>query len=557
MESAVALYAFGGLCVALYAFDRFGNPPIWRTTTTSTLYWAASIGYVAAAVGAFYLLAKLIETNPKALEAFLFYETPVGAAPGAPGESPTLPSGLPAPLIAALFLTILLPRIPYLSKIDAFIQKAFREFGAIPRKSRELARLLRRAEYEAPERTIPGVARAVREQGLSFETLSAAPRGTLEARWLKTVALFALIEEAAESDEEGGAEAEAPPPDKPSYRSAFTRHREEQYGEIRAGYIRLSEIAPLVLCAPQRADGEAEAPHAVAGLEQGFDRDLRNLLREMSHLISCGVLSSQLSAAGVYRELDRWGFRSIARQKGLISANEFAGIVVTLFVYLLVAFRLTRPEQPDMWQSCATALTIALSMTAAGVWAVGLKTRFPDFAARSSADLFGGRRVIAYLASGVLAVLTWLAIVYIRRMLETGEDAVLILGYLANVAPYSLVLFCTAFAVSWMADSSWQRWRVPPLAASLLEGVALAAVVVATGYVALAEIMAANPDALRSRSIPPVFLLMVNGGIGFIIGFLIPSLYRRSRPSLADAQASAQTALGIEPGAPAAETARP
>ena len=552
MDGAVALYAFGGLCVALYAFDRFGNPPIWRTTTTSTLYWSASIGYVTAAVAAFYLLAKLIETNPKALGAFLFYEASVGGSPGAADESPELPSELPAPLISALFLTILLPRIPYLSKLDAFIQKAFREFGAIPRKSRELSRMLRRADYATPERMIPRIKRAVREQGLSFDRLDAAPKGTLEARWLKAVALFALIEEAAEVEEEAGAEAETPPQDERRGRSAFTRHREDQYAEIRSAYTRLSEIAPLVLCPAQPSNDPAEASHAIGSVGQGFERDLRGLLREMSHLISCGVLSTQLGASGVYRELARWGFKAIAQQKGLISANEFVGIVVTLFVYLLLAFRLTRPQQADIWQSCASALTIALSTTAAGVWAIGLKTRFPDFAARSSADLLGGRKVIAYLASGALAVLTWLALIYIRRMLETGEDALLILGYLGKVAPYSIVLFCTAFAVSWMADESWEQWRVSPLLVSILEGVTLAAVVVVAAHLALGEILASNPEALRNRSIAPGFLLMVNGGIGFIIGFLIPSLYRRSRPPAGEPQASGPPAPGIKRRLPAA-----
>lgn len=178
-------------------------------------------------------------------------------------------------------------------------------------------------------------------------------------------------------------------------------------------------------------------------------------------------------------------------------------------------------------------------MAAAGVWAVGLKTRFPDFAARSSSDLFGGRKVIAYLVAGLLAVLTWLAVTYLRRMLETGDDALLIFGYLGKVAPYGIVLFCTAFAVSWMADNSWERWRAPPLAASLLEGVALAAVVVGAAYLALAEILAADPETLRNRSPSPGFVLMVNGGVGFILGFLVPSLYRKSR-----AGAAAQEARG-------------
>ena len=544
MEGAVALYAFGGLCVALYAFDRFANPPKWRTTTTTTLYWSASAGYVASAVGAFYLLAKLIETNPKILEVFLFYEIPLDAPAGAIGESPSLPSDLPAPLISALFLTILLPRIPYLSKLDAFIQKAFREFGAIPKRSRELARALRRAEYEPPERVLRQVRRAVREQGLSFDRLKAAPKDALDARWLRAVALFALIEEAAEIEDEGAADAEAPPQGKRHLRSGFTRHREEQHAAIRSAYTRLSEIAPLVLGPAER---RADAPHANGGVEQGFERDLREMLREMSHLISCGVLSSQLSLAGVYRELRRWGFEALAVQKGLISANEFVGLVVTLFIYILVAFRITRPAEPDIWQSCASALTIALSMTAAGVWAIGLKTRFPDFAARSSADLFGGRKVIAYLASGLLAALTWLAIMYIRRMLETGEDAFLILGYLAKVTPYSIVLFSTAFAVSWMADSSWGRWRVSSLVASLLEGFALAAVVVGTAYLALVDILANHPEVLRNRSIAPGFLLMVNGGVGFILGFLVPSLYRRSRSAAAaPARASAAAVRSLD-----------
>lgn len=308
MDGALALYAFGGSCVALYAFDRFGHPPAWRTTTTAALYWSASLGYVAAAIAAFYLLAKLIETNPRTLDAFLLYEASVG-------DRERLPSGLPAPLISALFLTILLPRIPYLSKLDAFIQRAFREFGAIPRKSRELSAALRRADYETPERIVPQVKRAVEDQGLSFERLSGAAKGALDGRWLKAASLFALIEEAAESGREAAADPDAAAQDKPPARSSFTRHREEQYAEIRDAYARLSEIAPLVLASSRETAGAADPSQAADGLAHGFERDLRALLRAMSQLIACGVLSSHLGMSGVHRELEGWGFRSVARQK--------------------------------------------------------------------------------------------------------------------------------------------------------------------------------------------------------------------------------------------------
>ena len=94
-------YAACGLLIIAYAWARFNTPPSNRSSTRQTLYWSSAIGYMLSALVLFAVLSALLDAAP-------WRKLLLGKS-----DDPALP----APLIATLAMTTLLPAIPTLKRI--------------------------------------------------------------------------------------------------------------------------------------------------------------------------------------------------------------------------------------------------------------------------------------------------------------------------------------------------------------------------------------------------------------------------------------------------------
>ena len=108
-------YVICAALIVVYAWDRFNTPPSNRSSTRQLLYWQSCVGYILSAVGLFAALSLLLE---QAVWRELFHLQD--------NES------LPAPLLATLAMTTLLPRVPLLSRLDRGLLDLFLDWGAIP-----------------------------------------------------------------------------------------------------------------------------------------------------------------------------------------------------------------------------------------------------------------------------------------------------------------------------------------------------------------------------------------------------------------------------------------
>ena len=143
MDLDIGFY-FAALCVAVYAHERFNSPFSLRYTTTLGQYYFALSGYVMAALLIFGILSWMFEVNPTVRD---FIAQMSGGAVLDDAKT----NALPTPFVAALLLTILLPKVPVLSNIDIGIQKFFRDLGAIPHRALRLSWRLQRAPFAVPE----------------------------------------------------------------------------------------------------------------------------------------------------------------------------------------------------------------------------------------------------------------------------------------------------------------------------------------------------------------------------------------------------------------------
>ena len=525
-------YLFGSLCIVVYAWGRFNTPATWRSTTTSWQYMLALAGYVVAALLLWFVLARLLNTNPQ-LVGLLAAGTPAAVDADVEKAIARL-SGLSAPLLAALFLTTLLPRLPILVKIDTALQRAFRELGAIPHKARQLSNLLRRAPFAVPTDDQPEVRRRLEAQGLEADRILQSPRGTIEGNWARIVALMARLEEVADLSDDASAD-DAAEHRRPAARSDFVRHREVEYLAARAAYRQQAAIAAVLLktrleIGDDRLAREllnrAEVPDlSMRGLQQSFHDGCRRLLKELTHLISCGMLQSNFSLSAACRELRTWGFGELAPEARGISVNDLIGVMLSITLYLFVLFLLVnRGGTARLGHIPVLALSIGLTMTAAVVCAIYAK-RFPIAGA-------AGRNFAVYLLAGSLAIGAWFVISYVRVMLMTGGDMWSVLHHLKPWSPIAAVPFAAAFTLAWLTDLRPQRWAVPLPALRWLEGLGLAAVLAGTAWIAFLYVrgfLEALPPELRRGPPPEIHVIvLIQAGLGFLIGVLVPHLYRRA-----------------------------
>ena len=142
MNGTLWQWAMGLLVVVIYGAQRFDSPEHLRATTTFFRYFFAKLFYVASVVFLFVLIAGAL-TDPASVYLLL--------------SGGTLPDGvakdvhkLPGPLLSALFLTALLPSLPVLKTVDAWLKFQFQRFGNIPFEIRHLSRRLGASSFKAP-----------------------------------------------------------------------------------------------------------------------------------------------------------------------------------------------------------------------------------------------------------------------------------------------------------------------------------------------------------------------------------------------------------------------
>jgi hypothetical protein len=132
---------FAGLVVAVYAWRRYGTPTNNRSSTTRLQFYSTCWAYVLCALTIYLALTSLLK-NPDATKFLTFgVQVPEGA------------TSLSTPFAAALFLTTLLPSIPFLCGIDTALLRFFQRLGSIPIEVRRLRHDLKDMGYTPTQKT--------------------------------------------------------------------------------------------------------------------------------------------------------------------------------------------------------------------------------------------------------------------------------------------------------------------------------------------------------------------------------------------------------------------
>jgi len=496
MSEVNVTYAFVSLCVAFYAHERFTNPPV-RAMTTAIQYHVAWFGYLVSTLILFAALSAVLTST----EALKFLTMLTGA------DLPSDARKLPAPFLAALFLTTLLPRLPVLKGLDARIQQFFRDLGEIPYKALSLGWRLRNESLRIPVEVRGKAAERLTAMGIDdADAMIETPCDATESLWVKLTALVIQLQEEVESNR----------------RPRFKRHQEHNYEHILASFASQAEVASVVF--RMKVDQPL--------LARKFRHDCRDLLKEVTDFISRGMLQSEYGLNRTYRALKRWGFEELIQDESnpSLSINQLIEVVLVLLVWMFLFFLFVGGRAVDdnarVAEVLVKASAIALILGAAIACAIYPKCLFKKAAHRASD---GTRPWAFYLLSALLAAVCWLLITSVRLWLEGNpgvDDAPVapIAEQLSGKRPWILISVVSAFFCAFMTDNDLARWKLSESFARWLEGFAMAMILAATMYVVTRWL-----GEIRPIPIPPARITMMLGSasvVGFIIGFFVPTLYR-------------------------------
>ncbi|MGE0259181.1 MAG: hypothetical protein AB7T18_10545 [Alphaproteobacteria bacterium] len=515
---AYAAYAFCAAMIAIYAWERFNTPPTNRSSTRQLLYWQSCIGYILSALSLFAVLSLLLE---QAVWRDLLRLKDN--------------QSLPAPLLATLALTTLLPRVPILSRVDRWLLDLFLDWGAIP------AEVKRRAAALTPHGfTVDGAdlqRLAERCDGLFGETFAShlgdrrdtdLERSRL--RFTRVVKLYLQIQDL-------GSE--------PRYSRFFDQHAEEYTAlatETEA-FIR-SALGELDLAARLHTLAQSGYHEVVRDRQQNFANNCRQRFIALARFLARAVLRSESSEKDIVARLRRSGFPEAEPISApVFPINSLTALGVGIFAYLALTGHLfsylftAAPSGPGTNAAMPGPFEIATKITLVRVATLALTVyliqRYPFFRRRPGEPPRYFAYLVAGLAASALTVAAGLALHFFDSDLVAGvrkEGALVLLS----------LMLCTAVAFccdDWAEETRPPWWLRP--AEAVVCGLAMA--------LGMVVVLAANLSPFQpTKWLVIAAFIGLPAALGAIVGACVPHIYRESHRVAAARRAEADR----EPPAP-------
>ncbi|MDH5574699.1 MAG: hypothetical protein OEY80_04385 [Nitrospirota bacterium] len=488
MESIVNVeLLFGEVLVLMQSATQFNTPATNRSSTTACRYYMAIGMYLFIMTVGYYLLA----TMPQLLSF-----TAVGGTESISEDM----KNLSPPLLAALFMTLLLPRLPILSGMEKWFRSQLQEIADIPGEVRRLTAELRQAEYDMPLADQKRVRAILRQQGMGEQDVVVTPSPTPQYLWCKLSALISHLDEWERDKKFTGFLH--------SFADEWTRIR-EQY----AGLANKARACFDLQRGTREKDQDPQARQAIQECQRYFVEHSEAVLRDLLVLISRGILHAHVTQTGRNKELKRLGYRNIHRLLNpMITLNQ----MVYVFLMISVIFGIGLPLLGRGHQSAQMPLQVIImvaTLYSASIFCV-LYTKSKWTWAQ--VDAYGQRPWMYYLlVGGLAAVLGGIISLTFRVILFDWDMAI---EKFLETRPWLLLEFATAAGTAFHLDNNkiWspairgqQRW---------IESVSQALVTMAAAVVV---------HGLLTTPPPLYRVLILTGVIGALIGGMIPQWYRK------------------------------
>jgi type IV secretory pathway TrbD component len=497
MVSSEFAYIVCAILIAIYAWDRFNTPPSNRSSTLRVLFWSSCFGYVLSALALFAGLAFLLQA-PAWQKLF-----------NLSGQA-----SLPAPLIATLAMTTLLPSVPILKRVDSWLLSVFLDWGAIPVEARRRAEAMMPSTFTVTSVDVAGLCKSyeggygdtftdhLREEGTAGLKRS-------EYRFTRVVKLYDRVHRLA-----GDAR----------YRRFFAEAGDEFAALERQidSFMRRAVTHLDGARRPSGMEGDAAYQELMAEWHSRFAEDCRSHFILLARFLARAALRSEPGEAEIVARLREIGFTEIEPSAALeFPLNQLTILGLGIFGYLIITtiwFSYRNNAAPGAGLLTAGKITLArivsIGMT---VW---LLQQFAFFR-RETGD---PPRYFSHLVNGILGGALAAGVSVLFRI---GGD-VLFTAEEARIAILSGIL-CAAVA---FCCDDWGEDRPPPV--WLRPAEAIGCGLVMTAGTALLWFAGLAPEMHSvSREFLMASWITMPSAMATMIGGYVPHIYRAGRRAAA------------------------
>jgi hypothetical protein len=440
--------------------------------------------------------------------------------------------GNSTPVFVAVLLSLLVPKVPLISLVDTRLRKFLHRLAAIPYEAMRLSKEIQQAEYRVPDAMRTSLCHELEAQGFDRNEIRFDATDAITHRWLSIASLMQQLREWEQGNQF----------------TAFVQDRAADYKRIKEHYGRLTQLAKNAFALEREAGAQPEL-EALRDAGSKFRTNLYHeegaLYAEICDFISHGVLKACFSFGARSNALQRMGFRNLRdKAQAGFSVNHTILLFGLLLVLMMMNFIMFSPADIDVERTLLKITMIVSIYSTAVVCAVLPKKRWSLFQYGGS----GSYPAVAYCLSAMLAVFAGIGIsLMFKTLIFAGSPEVN--GFSSAFAkawsnftgiayPWSVMSFVTAATTAFLIDwrqPQWleTRWR------RLLEAGIQAAVLVAAAMLVhwwLSDLGSAAPGGARIPQL--ISLIRVTAVIGFVLGYFVPTWYRRApddRPAEAEA----------------------
>lgn len=498
----------GMVLILLYSFDRFNTPPSNRALTTAARYYISATAYML-----IYLMAYFV---------LLYYPNLMNWLLKMADQNINLPHSLPTSVVGAILLSIVIPKIPILNKLDSRLIKFLQNLAAIPLQALRLSGSIQEAKFLVPINLVKKIKEYLRDNSFDERDLIFEETDTAEFLWVKNTALILQLETWGKAD---------------SRFVVFFNERSGQFKRLKERYNRLRAMALNCFSLSRQIAGDEREDsliRAVSKVNTNFTDQAEDLFKEICHFISQGVLKCQLTHGSRCRELRDMGFQESVEDRSDRSLNidQMVTLYGILIILVLMNFILVSQETGINIEKILLKSTMIVSIFCISVYcAIYPKEKYAFFK-RAESDR---TRVSGYMLSGLASVMIGIPVcLFFKTLIFLKGSAGLYpameeawKNFSSLSYPWMFMAFVTAPITSVLSDygpsekisENWWRFMQAATQAAL-------------------TLLAAEFVFYWLKSIYPTELgfpyretrvMVISTAVGFAIGFAVPYWYRRAR----------------------------
>ena len=530
-------WGVGAVFVGVNAYRRYNTPSSNRESTTFQNFITYFIFYLASVLALYVFCGALLDSSPETIGAIY------GLLSGQPNASlPDSLANLSAPMVSALFLTTLLPSLPFLSRYDKALLNTFWDRGHIPYHAQKMAAAMRRTPFKFSPKQVKQLGARCDSSGFTLEDLELDEGSNLDFHWARINVLLDGIED---------------------------WHQIENYRLRRFVLEHKEELAQLNLLRDEvnseylELRSERLEDHIRVKMEHFLHKSMEALFRESTIFVAKATCCAELSESGRRSRVSQLGFEGGTPRFEALSGRQVASALIAILLTFLALSIVQELEKVAQYRKFGNVLFMTFLMFftygATLVITLDMKRR----AGMGYNELTRQRSWSGYVMVGIITALSWFFVSfsyrYIIQMLAGMDSVANFEGVLVDIrwsSPYALQSLALAMSLSWILDFHQSRGTSRRLTLQqriVAVGISMAALGAASiiAYLWMEGIgwfegYATREEIYRERSPLPMEWILVKGmAVAAIVGWMVPMWFRVNRTKAPDQIAGRAITMNI------------